>query len=213
MVKGDDFYQEIKSEIQRVAKKSGPPTELVLGKTIVRLREVAGLTGAELCRRSRAMDPRTLNAIEKGRIRNPSLKSLQGIAQGLGCLVRDLFAEAEEELDHNIHQGSQRGAFQMDFPKLGVKVVSATPPNEAFFCGKIFLAPKREIEGNFIIETASLFYEVVMGRVEFTVEKKVLELKEGENLFLRGGLLHRIRNALNRESVLWLVASPSFFRR
>ncbi len=183
---------------------------ILLGKTILKLREGAGLSGVELCRRSGDLDPRTLNAIEKGRIQNPSLESLQRIAQGLGCLVRDLFTQAEMEFDQNFYQGSPKGAFQMEFPSLGLKVVSATPPHSDFFCGRITLSPKRKLEGNFLGRSTSIFIEVMMGQIECMIEKKVSTLKEGENLFFNGGFRHSLRNVLNRESTIRLVAAPSF---
>lgn len=206
------FYGELREAFhQRVANEEDHEP-LALGKTIVRLRQKTGLSGAELCRRSGVIDPRTLNAIEKGRIQNPSLKSLQGIARGLGCLVRDLFAEAEIDHDRNYYQGTQKGAFQMEFPRLGLKIVSATPPDPRFFCGKMIIGPKRKVEGHLLARPAPLFVEVVMGRLEFLVEDRTAILKEGDNLFFNGNLRHSFRNPLNRESTLWFVTAPSFFR-
>ncbi len=185
--------------------------ELTLGPTIRRLRERAGLTGAELSRRSGGIDPRTLSAIERGRIRNPSLERLQRIARGLGCLVSDLFTGAEMDLDRNYHHGNPRGVFQMEFPKWGLKVVSATPPIPEFFCGKLILAPQRKVTGELLSRPSPLFLEVVIGRIEVEVEKESLTLSEGENLFFNGRLAHSFRNLLSRESTLWLVTAPSFF--
>lgn len=183
---------------------------LSLGTTIRRLRKRAGLTGAELCRRSGGMDPRTLTAIEKGRIRNPSLENLQRICKGLGCLVRDLFTAAEMTNERNYHRGSQKGFFHMEFPKLGVKIISATPPIPEFFCGKLILEPQRKVTEDLLRHPRPLFVEVVMGQIEFEVENERMTLKEGENLFLHGGLRHSFRNPLNRDSALWLVTAPSF---
>lgn len=212
MTRETNLYLEVEKTLKdRTRKEEGLPA-LGLGEAVRRLREKASLSGAELCRRSKRLDPRTLTAIEKGRIRNPSLQSLQGIAQGLGCLVRDLFTPAEMVLDRNFLAGSSKGVFQMEFPRFGLKVISATPIIPEFFCGKLILAPQRRVEENFLRHRAPLFFEVVMGRVEFTVEEKTVHLKEGENLFFNGGLRHRFRNALNRESTLWLVTAPSFFR-
>ena len=206
-----NLYSVLGQALEQRAKGFDSDKHLMIGKTILKLREKAGLTGAELCRRSGSLDPRTLNAIERGRIRNPSLDSLQRIAKGLGCLVRDLFTHAEMEMDLNFYKGSPKGVFQIEFPKLGLKVVSVTPPNPHFFCGKVILAPKRKASGGLLANSSPVFIEVIMGRVEFSVEAEVVTLTEGENLFFNGGLRHSFRNLLNRESTLWLMTATSFF--
>ena len=206
-----NFYAAVGKDLRRQAEKGETQEEIRIGEAIRKLREKAGLTGAELCRRSGGMDPRTLTAIEKGRIRNPSIESLQGIAKGLGCLVRDVFTRAEMALDRNYYFGSQKGVYQMEFSKLGLKVVSATPPIPQFFCGKFILAPRQIVAGELFKRTAPLFLEVVMGQVEFGIEGEKLTLKEGENLLFNGGLRHSFRNTLNRESTLLIVTAPSFF--
>lgn len=194
-------------------RKNGAAAERIsVGSTIRKLRQKAGLSGVELCEKSGGIDPRTLNAIEKGRIRNPSLEMLARIASGLGCLMRDLFTSAEMELRHNYHVGSQKGVFHLSFPRVGLKVVSATPPLSQFFCGKFILAAHCCVEDKFFRQTSPIFIEVLMGRVEFEIEDAKLSLKEGETLFFNGGLRHAFRNVVMRESVLWVVTAPSFFR-
>lgn len=203
------FYDKLSGGTGAKIREHERGKKLDLGRTLQRLRERAGLTGAELCRRSGGFDPRTLNAIEKGRIRNPSLENLQALSEGLGCLVRDLFTSAEMEVERNYHQGSAKGAFHIEFPKTGVRVLSLTPPNSHFFCGRLFLGPKRKVEGALLKRNSPVFFEVIMGRVEFMVEDKLVSLKEGENLFFDGRLRHSFRNALNREAVLWFVFLPA----
>ena len=100
----------------------------------------------------------------------------------------------------------------MDFPKRGVKIISLIPAISQFFCGKMILAPQGEVEGELPVRSFPLFVEVVMGQIEFWIENERVVLKEGENLLFNGGLQHRIKNPLNRESVLWIVTAPSFFR-
>lgn len=212
MAREGKFYREVGEKLSRRERKDRSGEEMRLGLTIRELREKAGLSGAELCRRSGGIDPRTLNAIERGRIRNPSLANLQRIAKGLRCLVNELFIQAEMRLDRNYHRGSPKGIFQMEFPKWGLKVVSATPVIPEFFCGKLILAQQRKVTGELLARPSPVFLEVVIGRIEVTVEGESVILNEGENLFFNGGLRHSFRNVLNRESTLWLVTAPSFFR-
>lgn len=206
-----NLYSLLGKAIQRHLLLDKKGERVNLSENIRKLREKALLSGADLCRASGKLDPRTLSAIEKGRIRNPSLDTLQALAKGLGCLVRDLFTETELELTRNFYLGSQKGVFQMDFPALGLKVVSATPPIPQFFCGKITLSRQKKIAGELINRPTPIFVETVMGKVEFEVEGRVVILKEGENLFFNGGFRHSFKNLLARESTFWLVTAPSFF--
>ena len=203
------FYTSLDQGAEAKLPPRGPGKRLDLGRTIQVLREKSGLTGAELCRRSGRLDPRTLNAIEKGRIQNPSLESLQALAGGLGVLVRDFFTTAEMELGRNFYLGSSKGAFQAEFPRLGLRAVSLTPPNPYFFFGKLFLAPKRKVDDTLLKQSTLLFFEVIIGRVEFLVEERPVPLEAGENLFFDGRLKHSFRNLLNREAVLWFVFFPA----
>ena len=66
-----------------------------------------------VCRRARDLDPRTLNALEKGRIKNPSVKTLQSVSRGLEVSVSDLFRQAEMHIDRNFYFGSQKGVYQV----------------------------------------------------------------------------------------------------
>lgn len=204
-------YQVIGKKLKEEDGKLPAKKVLALGETIRQLREKAGLSGAELCRRSAKMDPRTLTAIEKGRIRNPSLENLQKIAQGLGCLVGDLFIRSEMSSYRNFRLGSSKGEFVMEFPKQGFKVVSSTPPIPEFFCGKLILSPLKKMTGELLHRPAPVFLEVAIGRFEVKIESEAFSLKEGETLFFNGSLRHSFQNPLNRESALWLVTAPSFF--
>jgi len=137
---------------------------------------------------------------------------LQAIAGGLSCLVRDLFTQAELQLNQNYHMGSTKGAFQIDFPRQGVKIVSLIPAIPQFFCGKVILGSQGSVRGELPIHSCPVFIEVLMGKVEFWIEGEKAILKEGENLLFNGGLKHRIQNPLGRDCVLWMVTAPSFFR-
>ncbi len=209
--KSPNIYSGLQAAVQKSDKNGHHRIDL--GKEIRELREKAGLTGVELCRRGGGIDPRTLNAIEKGRIRTPSIDTLQAIAGGLGCLVRDLFTQAELRLGHNYHLGSSKGNFQIDFPGCGVRVVSPTPAIPQFFCGKIILSAEGRIEGELPLNSCPVFVEVLTGKIEFLIEGESVILKEGENLLFNGGLGHQIYNPLNKESVIWMVTAPSFFHR
>ena len=211
-MKESNLYTKLQQVVEKNHQEKNGNQKIDLGRKIRELREKVGMSGAELCRRSGGIDPRTLNAIEKGRIRTPSIDTLQAIAGGLGCLVRDLFTQAELKVGQNYHLGSSKGTFQIEFPKNGIKIISVIPAIPQFFCGKIILNAQGRVEEQFPVRSCPVFIEVIMGRVDFWIEDEKVTLKEGENILFNGGMEHKIHNPLNRESVLWMVTAPSFFR-
>jgi transcriptional regulator with XRE-family HTH domain len=181
-----------------------------LNRTVRILRELKKLSGAEVCRKAGDLDPRTLTALEKGRIKNPSIQTLESVARGLSLSVSELFKEAELRLDQFFYHGSQKGAYQMDFPSAGIKVVSFTPLMKDFFCGKFLIGARKKFDESFLKHSRPIFVSVLVGRVEVNVGGKAMALKEGENLFFNGIFKHAFYNPLERESVLLMVTAPSF---
>ena len=204
------LYQSLAGEIQKGLRRQS--REISLGHVIRDLRIEKKLRGVDLCLRAGNMDPRTLTAIEKGRIKTPSLKSLQFLASGLGISVSDLFrcAEADDVLSYET--GSQKGFYEGHFRSFGVKVISLTPFVGDFFCGKMVLAPKRRFQEKLLSHPFPIFASALVGRFEVLLEGKNLTLNEGQNVFFRGNLRHSFYNPLQRESVLLLMTAPSFFK-
>ena len=205
------LYQEIASHVQKKTAQSIFNDQLNVQATIRRIRKEKGLSGVELCSRAQDLDPRTLTALEKGRIRNPSIKTLESVARGLEVTISDLFLQTEIQSENYFYQGSPKGAYQMDFPSMGVKVISFTPLNRSFFCGKLILAGKKKIDQTFLRNPLPIYVSSLTGRTEITVEDRKSTLREGDSLFFNGILRHTFYNPLERESVLMVVTAPSFF--
>jgi transcriptional regulator with XRE-family HTH domain len=163
-----------------------------------------------LCRRSGSLDPRTLTALEKGRIRNPSLKTMETVAAGLGLKVSDLFSHSEMLESRVFEAGTQKGFFQIDFQALGIKVVSFTPMIQDFFCGKFIFGSRKRLENSILPAGNPVLLSVLVGRFEVKAGDSAVILKEGENLFLKGGFAPVIQNLLERESAFLAVTAPSF---
>ncbi len=206
----ESIYQKLTRELKAHNAAMRGLGSIPIGKIIRRLREEKKLSGVELCRLSGGLDPRTLTAIEKGRILNPSIKILQGIARGLSVSVSSFFREAEMELEEYFYLGTPKGFFQMDFPQWGTKVVSYTPSVRDFFCGKFIVGSRRELNQTHLKHPLPVFISVLVGRFDITIENRKHTLKEGENLFFNGILKHSFYNPLQRDSVFWLVTAPSF---
>ena len=93
------FYRALGSEIHKKTKERLEAKPLDLSPVIRKLRLAKNLSGVEFCRKAGDLDPRTLTALEKGRIRNPSIRTLQSVVRGLGITISELFKEAEIEKD------------------------------------------------------------------------------------------------------------------
>ncbi len=208
MKKKKSVYGALGTSMGRKLRKSRAPLEIY--STVRRLRQEKSMSGAELCRRAGDLDPRTLTAIEKGRIKNPSIQTLESLARGLNVQVSDLFKQAELKSGGQFLAGTQKGYFQWDFPSVGIKVVSFTPFVRDFFCGKIILSSRRKWDESVMRHPYPVFVSVLIGRIEAVIEDRRLNLKEGENLFLNGGLAHSFQNMLERETVLLVMTAPSF---
>lgn len=208
--KGTSIYQALGQEIQEQARKNLLTERVDINQTIRRIRTEKGLSGVSLCERAGDLDPRTLTAVEKGRIKNPSVKTLHSIARGLSLTISDLFRQAEMGIDRHFYVGSQKGAFQLDFPWLGIRAISFTPFMKNFFCGKLIFSAKRRLDETLLKHPLPIFVWVLVGRFEVKVEGRKIDLREGDNLSFNGVLKHSFSNPLHRESVLLIVTAPSF---
>jgi len=185
---------------------------LNIGETVRRLREEKRLSGVELCRRGKGIEPKTLTALEKGRIRNPSIMTLEALAQGLGMTVSDLFRQAEFDRRDYFSLGSQKGLYKIDLSAQGIQLISFTPLLEQFFCGKMILEGQKRFDEKLFSGEGAFFIMILIGQVEGEVEGRKVVLKEGDNLYFYGGMKFHIMNSLQRHSTLLLVSAPSFLK-
>ncbi len=196
-----------KDKVEKV--KTDRPLDI--GQIVRRLRTDKGMSGAELCRRGKGIDPKTLVALEKGRIRNPSMVTLEALAKGFGMSVSDLFRRAEFDQRDYFSLGSQKGLCKIDLPSQGIQLISFTPLMEDLFCGKMILEGQKYFDEKLLggDGTGSFFIMTLIGQFEGEVEGRSVILKEGDNLYFYGGMRFRLANALQRNSTLLLVAVPS----
>lgn len=186
---------------------------LDIGRIVRRLREERNLSGVEFCRRGKGIDPKTLVALEKGRIRNPSMTTLEALAKGFGITVSDLFRQAELEQRNYFSLGSQKGVCKIDLPSQGIQLISFTPLTEALFCGKMILEGQKRFDEKLLSGGGGAFFVMTLiGQFEGEVEGRKVLLKEGDNLYFYGGMKFHLANALQRNSTLLVVAAPSFLK-
>ena len=205
------FHKALETSVRREARKGNvaePPVQLAA--TLRALRKERKLSASELCERSGSLNIKTLSAIETGRIKNPSLQTMQALARGFGLTISDLFRHSETQQSRNFYVGTQKGFSQMDFPAFGVKVVSFTPFVRDFFCGKVILHSRRKLDQVILKYHAPLYLSMLVGKIEATVAGQLRTLKEGESLFFNGILEHSFYNPLEKEAIFLLVTAPSF---
>lgn len=207
-----NLYGMINDQV-RASARTAPEPVFEIARMIRLLRQTRGLSGAELCRRAGDLDPRTLTALEKGRIRNPSIRTLQSLARGLSLPLHALFQEESVVPRAAVIPGSQKGAFSLEFPGKGIKVISFTPLMPDFFCGKLILGARVKITESFLSHPAPIFISLLIGRLEVTLDDKSYALKEGENLLIQGSMKHVFCNPSQKDASFLMVTAPSFLKR
>ncbi|MBI3316711.1 MAG: helix-turn-helix transcriptional regulator [Candidatus Omnitrophica bacterium] len=207
--KRQTLYEILTVHSTTARKKDLHAEKIEIGKQVRLLRKTKNLSGVEFCRRAGNLNPKTLTAVEKGRIKNPSVQTLKSLAHGLDMTISDLFRTIEVEFDRNIYASSQRGFYEINFYS-GVKMISLTPFIHEFFCGKLILGARKRVDQTLLKHPRPFFISNLIGRFEITVEDKKIPLKEGENLYFNGAFRHLFYNPLERESTLLVVTAPSF---
>jgi len=155
------------------------------------------------------IDPRTLNAIEMGRIRNPSIDRLRALAGGLNLSLTQLLDRYESDSPENFIQGSPAGIFTMDFGAKGYKFISYTPPISEMFCGKLVLKGKRRFEPLQFRDASLIFIQIIYGKLLVTCNGSERPLREGETLLFNGGNSFKFSNPLVRDTSILFIATPT----
>ena len=186
-------------------KKIKPPP---IGFLIRELRIRGRLTAREISKRV-GIDPRLLNSIEKGRIRNPSIDRLSEIAQALGMSLTHLIMLYEGKKIANFSKGSSTGEFVMNFEKKGVKLVSYTPPIREMFCGKMILGGKKKLDQAKFTMPATIFVQVILGKIIVEYQDEEVILGEGKNLLINGEHGFCFLNPTHRDASILFFSAPA----
>ncbi len=179
------------------------------GQAIRRHREILGWKAIELSRKS-GINPRTLDAIEKGRIESPSLRNLECLARALGVSTASLFSNHETDQDRFFLGGNQKGQHTLEFQKFGFRVVCYTPLVHHFFVGKIILKGETKIEHKILPTSGMIMAQVIMGKLSVHFEGKEHLIREGNYAFFDGCFPHYFYNPQYKECTFLLVTAPSF---
>ncbi len=184
-------------------------TKLAPGQVIRRQRELLGWRAVELARKAE-INPRTLDAIEKGRIKSPSLHNLESISSALGISTASLFSKSEENTDLFYLGGNQKGQHAIEFGKHGFRVVCYAPLISNLFVGKIIVQGETKIDHKILPTSGMIFVQTIMGKLSVQFDGKEQLIKEGSYAFFDGYFPHYFYNPQFKECTFFLVTAPSF---
>lgn len=193
--------------------KSVPLSILIRpGRVIAERRRRMGLKAIELSRLS-GVDPRTLDAIEKERVKMPSLTTLEPLVRVLGISVASLFSDGRPQVKRMFHQGGQKGLHTLEFPKDGFRVICYTPLVPDMFVGKVIIEGEKRIASHALPVSGSVFVQVLIGRLLVAIGDSEYSIREGNYAFFDGNVPHHYLNPQSKDNSFLLVTIPSFLSR
>jgi len=179
----------------------------VIGFNLKYYRKERGFTLKDLSHQS-GIKLVTLNAIERGRILNPSFTKIQAMASALGIPQDCLFAQPERP--PSVFKGNLKGAVEFHYKKEGLNLISYTPLMKELFIGKGSLKRSCQIDFKHFPRLTFLFVEVIFGKLEVKWKTEEYFLAEGENLSLHSPQQRVMRNPYRtRDTSFLIISSPS----
>ena len=194
--------------MRKMSSKMSSKDDISLGRTIRDLRLKRGLAQIGLSKRT-GIDPRTLAAIENGRIVTPSLDSLKQIADCLDIPLKNLFGQAEARASESFFLGNQRGEYTLEWPKQKFRIISYLPKASPLFAGKIILESRGQCDSETLQFKGQVLLQIIFGKMQFVLENNEHYLKEGQHILFDGRLTYSFSNPALREATALLVAHPS----
>lgn len=180
---------------------------LPIGVAIVELRSKRGISQIDLALKS-GVDPRTLAAIEKGRIVNPSLDKMKRLAEALEMSLSELIGMAEAQMTSSIFIGHLSGEYTVLSQRRRVRLISYLPKNAPFFVGKLLLEGKSSLASDKFRFPSHLFLQIVIGKVSISLGQETHELEQGQTVLFDGKLNYNLKNS-RRTTATLLLFSPS----
>ncbi len=180
-----------------------------IGITIRSYRKKQGKSAVDLAKDA-GIDPRTLAAIESGRIKNPSIQKIQAVAKALGISPAEFFYTAEAKNSKSTYHGSQKGEFYIDATEQGYRIISFIPIIPDFFAGKVILRDGGKLSREHLRPGGRVFIQVIFGKLTVEVCERQYSLKEGSHFLLDGQIPYEFQNHSAKECSFLLFTTPSF---
>lgn len=169
------------------------------------------LTGRELARASGVSESEVYNVLKNRRSR-AGLATLQKLLHPLGRSLADIFTTLATGDAGNLRRFEKEPSFVMEFRRLGYTVFSDTPPQPAFFIGKIsFAGGAKGISEKGLAQTCSIFLRVLKGALVIDYLGKSHTVPTYQKIVFEGRHPHRIANKSATEPAETLLLTvPSF---
>ena len=211
-VKGIKHDRASKPTIGPFSQSASSSNPFHPGLVIRERRQLLGWKSVDLAKRS-GVNPRTVNAIEKGRIQTPSLKNLESISRVLGISLASLFSNSGENNGAAFFSAGQKGHHTLDFKKDGFRVICYTPLVPLVsdvFVGKVIMRSETEVKHETLPTRGMVFAQAIIGRLGLRFDGTEHLIKEGNYVFFDGRFPHTFLNPQLREATFLLVTTPSF---
>jgi transcriptional regulator with XRE-family HTH domain len=166
-----------------------------LGMKIRETREKIGMSLRKLAKEV-GVSPSFISQVEQNKAQ-PSINSLQKIAQVLGISIATLMGEK------NI---ATRAKKKVDFSQFSGVEVKRLVPNSANLEPCLFTLKPGSTSGEILTtNTGEEFVLLLNGSMELSLDGKTYELKEGDNIYFNSSVPHSFRNISNSPAkVLWV---------
>lgn len=194
------------------ASKANESCSFHPGEVIRQRRQLLGWKAVDLAKRA-GINPRTVNAIEMGRIQTPSLKNLESMTRVLGISLASLFSNSGENGGTAFFSAGQKGHHTLDFKKEGFRVFCYTPLVPLvtdMFVGKVIMNGEAEVKHEILPTQGMIFVQAIIGKMGLRFDGAEHLIREGNYVFFDGRFPHSFFNPQLREAAFLLVTTPSF---
>jgi len=167
-----------------------------LGMKIRETREKLGMSLRKLAK-DVGVSPSFISQVEQGKAQ-PSINSLQKIAQVLGVSVATLMGEKTA--------APRIGKKKLDYSQFSGVEVKRLVPNTANLEPTLFTLKPGSSSGDIVTSSSGEEFVLLLnGSMELMLDGKTYELKEGDNIYFNSSVPHSFRNISNAPTkVLWV---------
>jgi DNA-binding transcriptional MerR regulator/quercetin dioxygenase-like cupin family protein len=195
--------RQAESGSHELAHRRAAPASKV-SHCLQRLRQQRGLTLHAVARRTR-LSVSFVSALERGQA-NPSIATLQKLAEFYGTNVRSFFGEPD--VPRRLVRPRERKVLQ---PQPGVRMEELAAGDTLMDPGLFRIAPGASSGGSYHHEGEEFIY-VLQGSIEVwldEIERYILQ--PGDCLYFKSTQAHRWRSASDKETILlWVNTPPTF---
>lgn len=178
---------------------------LRIGKKIREIRQENKMTLIEVATKAN-VSKSLLSKIENGRT-IPSLPVLIQIIKALGTDLNHFFSDISDEISYAyIHKRAEDYTYYEKEDSEGFSyysILSESVQNMAFQSSLLKLEPGAKREK--VVTDGYTFIYLIEGKIEYHLDKDVIQFKTGDSLFFDGKIPHVPKNNSNRIAILVVI--------